>query len=495
MVKSQGVLFVAKYDKSSIVPRKEVIKMDRKYPILKINKVEIGDEEILRKNVFPKEFVYPIGTVNEAFETELEAYNNLSPEEKKEVNRPSLFDNKKFIEMLEQGVLCFNTFKPTPKDIVEGIGAKTLSVSTTYKGFGMYEILVFNGFQIRNDKKDRRYLIDDKNGPKYEEEFYIMYGTNEDGTESFKRIAKKSFYDIYNTHLMELLQNETFEEAKYQYKEKRDPVIKKEFFTAFFLEQATFFTTFKITSMDNIDSYFNYYRLNSYIKIHIEPMRTFYFYQNQKGDLSEFSYDKITDQIDKLEEAVNDFEELLLTIGLIGEEKQHAIDEAKPEEIEVFHKKLATLKEKINEIISNQYWVKRKTGEFYEDIVHYYKRFNTTSSFENDEVEELQRQYALTSFVYGQFVSQTLGHEDLSKIKKDEYIRLRLESALNDPSKITDAMNKQKKEITKLILNYQFRKKFPEIMDYLYIYDDFEREEIVNQVNEQIEKLKKIKGE
>lgn len=438
-----------------------------KKPLLTIHKSMITDQNILKELIFPGELLYPIGVC--------------SNEEATDKNEQQKERNQQLQQLLDTQSLTFNEYKPTPKDIIEGYGAKYLDVTYSYKGFGFYEIISKSGFKKRNDEKDRRYLIEDKTAPSNKEEFYLFFDDRPDEetpdkTPGFRRIAKKTFFDML----------EQYQSIKYT-PDIRDLINRyKLFFNGYFLPNVNFYAKFKIKQMESFDSYGQYEQLIQDMQPNLETMKHFYLFQNITGELSETSFANITNQIEQLRAILTDMTVFINNVP----DKQLKIDEV-PEH-KGFLSVLNTFNRHMKVMRTPLYTINIQTGEFHENLMSFYKKFATTERHDNDEMEALKKQVTLLNILFRIYNFEN-NHTTLEEFHEKK--KVLHEQELDTSKDYLKTIDERKNFLKACMLNYKIRTKFdPGILHFLYLFNDMERDDILNSIKELEKKVDHLKG-
>ncbi|WP_242295857.1 hypothetical protein, partial [Bacillus cereus group sp. BfR-BA-01516] len=273
---------------------------------------------------------------------------------------------------------------------IEKYGIKFISVNDTYKGAGLYHIVVEAGLKLPMDK-DGRVTANNTDYPIYKEEFYIAYmdveeeldELNENGEKKkeivkrYKRVSKDTFEEMLN-QLIELQLQPSVSDMLLHY---------RKFFEKVFLKSATFHSQIQgIASLDKTKTFLEYANI---IYNGTEEMKDVYDFHFAVGTIDEISHNKIKEQITIVQKHVKELKKLL-----DYENYSHLFEltlDRHPMDNDILRKYNET-KHYVGEMVSDKYWFDTTTGKFFPNPLSLYWEYIPTKQFYSREIREMQQQ-------------------------------------------------------------------------------------------------------
>lgn len=369
-----------------------------KKPVLRYEKIEVRDPSLLRKLVFPISVLAPIGTFNEHYEEELkqaeEKAESDEGQKKKKKPQAHVINSERLQEQLNNRILTFHVYHPTKKDIVEEYGAKYIDVADKYYGFGLYSFIITTGTKIRKQNGDRRRFEINEDIPTLKETIYVYYD-EEAEVPCFKRISAKGFKE----KMQEATAIKFSEEATVLIQEY------KEFFNSTFLS-----VHFDAHIGQSSDQIWNFYSFAMKLLSNIEKMKKYYLYYNIIGALNETEFIFISKQIDELEQyahALYTYIDACYKDRLDLEMRDiSALDSQFTERYIKLHAHYKKMKQRF-------WWFNVYTGEFHRNVMSFFYSYATTSDYEDNHIEQLQKEATQLELI-------ALKYMDIASIEHNE---------------------------------------------------------------------------
>ncbi|KLV14088.1 hypothetical protein [Bacillus anthracis] len=434
-------------------------------PRLQIKKVKVTDPEYLKQLVFPKDFVAPIGAYKEPSveeeEPEQEEEEEVAEKKKKrkKKKKDSLVDSEKFDEQLRTGEISFYHYLPKISETVEGYGMKFISVDVTYKGGGLYHIVVETGFKLPMSK-DNRVLVNNTDFPVHKEEIFLAHKEDEEEIDEvdengekkkimvkrYRRVPKKTFEDLLS-QLIELKIQPEIATMLLNY---------KKFFKEVFLQAATFHS--KIQGYTNWDKAKSFFKYTNTVYNGTKEMEEVYDFHYAVGALDEISHIKIKKQIAAVQKHAK---ELIHLLNYKNYSHLFALTLDKhPNDTDILNKYNET-KHLVIDMIDDKCWFNTYTGEFFHNAQSFYWEYIPTKQFYSKEIKEMQQQVTALEQILETFVDRK------GEIPKDGILYVKMHSE----TKMEELIKTYNKKFQELKHHYEGQT-FEEWERFTYLFEE-----------------------